>query len=618
MDVREYSEKVQAQLIEVESESIQDVINCQEEIAELYMELNTSNKILFSLESMLTKFQTDLGNISSEIKSLQEQSQSMSISLKNRKNLDEKLGNYLHQITLSPSLIENICNREIDEDYITYINELREKLSFFKTEGKIQTNNSEITALSMQEVYPEIRRLNTKAAGKIRLFILNLIQSLNKPKVNFQVIQETKLLKFKNLLLYLRENSAESFIEVCMNYNEVLSGLYLNHFKTYLNTMKKMIKEDSTKYDLICFEHMDFKIEYVPGFDLKHRYELLENIETVNPIISHVAKKESKKFYIEEVFHSILRILSDTCTFNYLFVVDFFNIRPDQYSPVFGEIFSKTFQLLIDTIASILNSSYDMLGFLLILRINSNFQAILEKRGLDIMNSFFEKIRIILWPRLQSLLDSNLREIESIKYLKANDVSIHVVTKRFTQFIMSLHRISPNDDMFRQRFYLFKKAFVGMLERVSLSINDNKNRMGFMVNNLDYFLEQFQDHNIQLIGEFLSIEADFNVFVESFIEFQLNEVFGEIMGFSIDNADLKAIEVMLHDFNSNWKRRLEIIETIEKDLFVTENSQKDILKRTNTKLLMKYSDFVDKVKKKFPQLGKIIVSVHSLMAEIQR
>ena len=618
MDVREYSEKVKAQLVEVESESIQDIISCQEEIAQLYQELNTSNKILFNLEKTLTHFQTDLGNISSEIKSLQEQSQSMSVSLKNRKKIDEKLKSYLEQITLSPQLIDNICNKEIDDEYINYIIELREKLTFFKSEGKMKTDEGEITAVSILEVFPEIRRLNTKAAGKIRLFILGLIQSLSKPKVNFQVLQETKLMKYKNLLLYLRENSPESFIEVCMNYNDTLGYLYLNHFKIYFSSIKKMIKEDSTKHDLICYEYMDPKLTYVPGFDLKNREQLLENLETVDPIISHVAKKENKRYYFEEVFHSIVRILSDTCSFNFLFVIDFFSIRPDQYQPVFGEIFSKTYQFLIDTIAGILNTTHDMLALILILRINSSFQAILEGRNLYTMNIFFEKVRIVLWSRLLSLLDMNYKEMDTEKYLKTHDVTVHFVTKRFTQFILSLHKICPNDDMFRGKFFLFKKAFIGMLDKMSSSINDNKNRLAFKVNNLDYFLEEFQEANVSLIGEFIHLETDFNGFVEDFIDFQLNEIFGEIITFNFEETNVKNVEVMLHDFNSNWKRRLEIIETIEKDLFISDNSQKDILKRTNTKLLMKYSDFVDKVKKMYPQLSKIVVSVHSLMAEIQR
>ena len=502
MDVREYSEKVKAQLTDVERESANDIISCQEEIAELYSELSTSNKILFTLETMLTKFQKDLGNISNEIKSLQEQSQSMSISLKNRKNLDEQLNSYLESITLSPVLIDNICNREIDEDYINYINELRQKVQFFRNEGRVETGEGEVSALSMQEIFPEIRKLNTKAAGRIRIFILNLLQSLSKPKVNFQVLQETKLMKFKNLLLYLRENSPESFIEICMNYNEILSGLYLNHFKIYANSIKKMIKEDSARNDLICYEHMDPKAVYVPGFDLKNRESLVENIENVDPIISHVAKKENKKYYFEEIFHSILRILSDTCTFNFLFVIDFFSIRPDQYQPVFGEIFAKTYQLIIEAISSVLATTRDILSLFLILKINSSFQNMIEKRGLFLMSAFFEKVRIVVWPRLQSLLDENLKEMETARYMKTNDVSIHVVTKRFTQFILSLHKTSPNDDMCRQRFLLFKKAFVNLLDRISSSINDKKNRTVFIVNNLDYFLEEFQEHNVALIGEF--------------------------------------------------------------------------------------------------------------------
>jgi Vps52 / Sac2 family. len=102
-------------------------------------------------------------------------------------------------------------------------------------------------------------------------------------------------------------------------------------------------------------------------------------------------RKKTLKFYFEEVFHSIVRILSDTCTVNFIFVIDFFSIRPDQYQPVFGEIFSKTYQLLIDSIASILINSFDILALLLILRINSAFQGIIEKRGLFIMNLFLKR-----------------------------------------------------------------------------------------------------------------------------------------------------------------------------------------------------------------------------------
>lgn len=49
------------------------------------LQIKECDDILGAMEEMLGKFQSDLGNISSEIRTLQEQSQSMSIKLKNRK-----------------------------------------------------------------------------------------------------------------------------------------------------------------------------------------------------------------------------------------------------------------------------------------------------------------------------------------------------------------------------------------------------------------------------------------------------------------------------------------------------------------------------------------------------
>lgn len=60
------------------------------------------------MEEMLGKFQSDLGNISSEIRALQEQSQSMSIRLRNRKAAEAKLGSFLDNLVLPPALIDGI------------------------------------------------------------------------------------------------------------------------------------------------------------------------------------------------------------------------------------------------------------------------------------------------------------------------------------------------------------------------------------------------------------------------------------------------------------------------------------------------------------------------------
>ena len=81
------------------------------------LQIETCDGILASMEEMLGKFQGDLGNISTEIRSLQEQSQNMSVKLKNRKAAEQRLGTFLDSLAISPSLVEGIVNREVDEDY---------------------------------------------------------------------------------------------------------------------------------------------------------------------------------------------------------------------------------------------------------------------------------------------------------------------------------------------------------------------------------------------------------------------------------------------------------------------------------------------------------------------
>jgi hypothetical protein len=76
-----------------------------------------SDSILAGMEQMLGRFQGDLGNISTEIRSLQEQSQSMSIKLKNRKAAEQKLGAFLANLVVPTGLIEGIMQRDVDDDY---------------------------------------------------------------------------------------------------------------------------------------------------------------------------------------------------------------------------------------------------------------------------------------------------------------------------------------------------------------------------------------------------------------------------------------------------------------------------------------------------------------------
>jgi hypothetical protein len=628
MELREYSEKIMQELAALQETSIQEYLEAQPDHLRLMSEIESSNEVLGRLELMLCEFQQDLGNISGEIKTLQDQSLKMTVALNNRRALEHKLDNYLKYVTISPELISAISNQEIDEQYIHVVNELRDKLRYFKTQGKLQTPDSEITAISMQEVYPELLKLNCKAATRIRMFLLTLLHSLNKPKTNVSVLQESILMKYKDLLSYLRENRQDSFIEVCMSYTENLSQIYLKSFKAYMAALKPLITDKATKHDVVIQDEprgfFSSPVELKPkiaSFELEDRHSVLEALETLDPIVCHVASKQGLRYPLERVFESVASLLVSTCSYNYFFVQEFFCIKPEQYMPAFKEVFSKTFQHLAEQLALTVSNTYDLLGLCLILKINEAYATVMESREIPVMGSFFEKISMTVWPKVQSLLDINLKSMDNTRTLRATDVCAHVVTVRFSQLAIMLHLVQLHGDMFRQRLTQLRRSYEGCISKLSSQFKDEKNQCVFCINNLDFLLNSLQ--GTQLGEEFSPLEATLQGYVDRFIELQLTEIFGSLLitlgqlksGSDVPEAHL---DLCIRDFNSNWKRGLNLLEVMESELVQDAASKQSILRSTYTKLVMHYSEFSDLVKVRAPTAARQLLSVQAVMSELQR
>merc|ERR1712004_459722 len=82
VDLREYSKNVEEELKKAENSCISDFIRESQNIATLHHEIVDCDQILERMENMLLTFQSDLGSISNEILSLQQQSVHMNVKLK--------------------------------------------------------------------------------------------------------------------------------------------------------------------------------------------------------------------------------------------------------------------------------------------------------------------------------------------------------------------------------------------------------------------------------------------------------------------------------------------------------------------------------------------------------
>lgn len=116
-------------LVNLSNEFPTDVENA-DGVAGLYQELNQCESILQHMQDMLGKFQSNLGGISDEIKTLQNESLNMNVKLKNRREVADRLRAFLEKVAVSEELIQSICDGKIDSNWVENLKALSKKIRY--------------------------------------------------------------------------------------------------------------------------------------------------------------------------------------------------------------------------------------------------------------------------------------------------------------------------------------------------------------------------------------------------------------------------------------------------------------------------------------------------------
>lgn len=85
-------------------------------------------------------------------------------------------------------------------------------------------------------------------------------------------MQESVLLKFKPLLIFLKENSQDTYVEMTNYYAEIMDKIYYHLLKTYISETAKLVEERVTKHDLIIIDEKDKQKNNATGMDLSMSY----------------------------------------------------------------------------------------------------------------------------------------------------------------------------------------------------------------------------------------------------------------------------------------------------------------------------------------------------------
>ncbi|KAL1934757.1 hypothetical protein VTP01DRAFT_6939 [Rhizomucor pusillus] len=641
MDLREYARQIEQERHTVQKDLENDYMRQIQSFVNLHNEIQTCDEVLGRMEELLSVFQSDLGNISGEIKNLQERSSQMSIKLKNRKNVETKLSKCLRGMVIPPDAIKKITEDQVDEVWLQYLLGVNQQMRFVKA-----NQNKPIKAL--RNVGPELEKLRLKAASTIRDFFIERIHALLVPNTNVQIMQQSVFLKYKELHQFVIERHQDAASEIRQTYINALRWYFHNHFERYSRGLSKLQTVTADKTDLIGVEENQRKSLLFGGakvalkdkvnvFALGDRSDALR-MQDQSVILVHVAEDKDQKYQFEQLFRSFNLTLIDNASSEYLFIYEFFSTRDTKKSAdtakhIFQQIFESTERVGLNFTKAYIENSYDAVGILLCIRINTQLALELQRRRVPAMEGYTNSTNMLLWPRFQHIMTLHTESLKRMAASKSvigsvKDIHPHYVTRRYAEFAASLLILNEgyDDAILINSVQKLRNEFEGLLARMAKEFTEPARRIAFLINNYDVIASVFQEaHSRAVEGELEHVRQLLSLHTGAFVDEQLMPYFGPMVTIVKRSEQTKDIEQfekgelqrVCHHFAQNWRSSLTSVNASVIQYFSNFRNGTTVLHAVLGQLIMYYTKFLDILEQR-GVTGIQPVGVQTVMVEIKK
>eukprot|EP00040_Diaphanoeca_grandis_P031827 m.191310 g.191310 ORF g.191310 m.191310 type:complete len:698 (+) comp32425_c0_seq1:236-2329(+) len=618
LDLRKFSQQIEEELLDVERESVNDYLKESKNMAELHVQIQNCDIILERMEQMLGLFQGDLGNISEEIQSLQEQSLSMNVKLKNRKAVQASLTDYVSFLSISDALVDTICNKPINESFLEALDSLDKKLAYV-------VDKPSDTA-SLVQINADLATLTQKASIKIRDYVLRKINSVKKPMASLE-LQQNALLKIKDAFKFLAKHNKPAAIELKKEYIETFSKVHYSYFKTYLARLLKLQHEEMADKD-DTMGASDQKQQSGLGslfssgrpsksrtsvFTLGDRGAVLNELET--PIlVPHTAKdgkgKDPRHPY-ESLFRSLHMALRDACAREFLFCVDFFRIKESAAKTFFDDVMDKTLMHLLKAEESHIEVWFDSISVVLCCRILAAYKAELLQKNIPCLETFYTRLLGMLWPRFTQIVALHASSIEAVdaQRLTNMDTRPHYIVRRYAEFSGALLELNDNNNNFKEitdGLSRLRQEVANFILRMAAEFPNRREQLILSINNYDMMISVYAERTTARSQESEEFEQLLQSCIREFSEEALQAAFGGIFTFVKDTeraltrasdpgairVDESRIQSLIQRFARDWK---SAITTMEGDIMKTFTNFKNgtaILQTSLAHLVLMYDRFL--------------------------
>ena len=375
----------------------------------------------------------------------------------------------------------------------------------------------------------------------------------------------------------------------------------------------------------------------------------MEQIES-EPILLHVALAENQKYPFEGIFRSIIKHLSDAATSEFLFIIDFFQSNTRE---TFNKMFGRTLSLVLEFLENYLLNCYDAIGLLLVIKVTHLQRMVMQRRRIPVLDQFFDRISMLLWPRFKQIFDMNLKSVKNAnpKKLGPVDLSPHYISKRYAELVSSVFFLQTGSEsmgiggsgesLLKYDIHTMRTEIALLLEKLSKQIPNLKEQKVFFINNFDQILSIFQEKRI-VSEEMQKFEDILMQQREIFAEEEIKNAFPRLISFVIqtENAmyelenngngnyqqnslvlDEVLVEGLVRDFSVNWRSGIQQINDNVLAYFANFRNGMEILKQVLTQLLLYYTRFQEIIKKSWarpPAFSRDVVSTATILMEIKR
>ncbi|KAB8200695.1 Vps52-domain-containing protein [Aspergillus parasiticus] len=511
---------------DVGAQSIQQFEKERDKFQDLHSAITGCDDVSKSVEKYLNDFQTELGAVSAEIETLQTRSIQLNAMLANRRNVEQLLGPAVEEISISPKAVRLIVEGPIDENWVKALNEIESRAATI--EAKVSSPSS---TKSVDDVRPLLSDIKKKAVERIRDYLVSQIRALRSPNINAQIIQQQRLVKFKDLYSYLCQAHPTLAGEITQAYINTMRWYYLSHFTRYLQALEKIKVYPSDRNEVLGGDPSAPKSgNFVPGgragaaahdpFSLGRRIEILRTGNHM-AISSYVAEEDTSFHGIEVPFRNFNLALMDNVSAEYSFMTEMFStLSFQQISRKATEIFDPVFALGQGLTKQLVEHTTDSLGVLICVRLNQQAAFELQRRKVPVADAYNNGINMRLWPRFQVIMDLHCESLKRVaSHTGRSAVSAlslaggddlnqssapHFLTQRFGQLlhgILVLSSEAGDDEPVSNSLSRLAAEFDNLLAKLSRIGGDAKRRERFLFNNYSLILTIISDTHGKLATE---------------------------------------------------------------------------------------------------------------------